>query len=225
MRKLQTTQLLKAAGSYGIAVTITADTWLLFLDNSGLLAVESNWYYNVPLAAIGLAGIPVTISLAQRLLDTAYKRPGQITPLVTESNGYTRSIPFNRNGKPGTLLTHVSAAIWGEPDPGPELGVSRQVSWQVPLESGDTVRVGERELQRFIELCDRRKKYKFSMRYWTEKRKPPMPRKKYDGFMHLLTSAGLIEARQSGASGYLVGGLKPRHAMQYLTASTSEYQI
>jgi len=216
MRKFQATQLLKVAGSYGIAATITADTWLLFLNNSGLVVVESNWYYNVPLVAIGLAGIPVTISLAQRLIETAYKQPGSIKPIVTNEAGYSRKIPFTVNGKSGTLLASVAASIWGEPDPGSELGVMRRVSWQVPLESGDTITVGEGELQKFLELAGRRKKYPFSRRYWVERRRPSMPRIRYEALMNLLTSAGLVEARTSRASGYLVGNLKPHNAVSFL---------
>jgi hypothetical protein len=66
MKHLKLTELLKS------------DAGLLFLDRVGALDIPGNWYINAPLGVWALVGLPVTISLAERLVTLANHKPGRI---------------------------------------------------------------------------------------------------------------------------------------------------
>lgn len=220
MRRLQLTQLAKSAAAFGLASAATVDAWLGLAHVAGYYEVPARWYLTAPLAAWALAGTPLTFHLAERLLETAYNKPGPITAFETslpgQLDGGRRAIPYLKNGRQGTLLAHAVKSILGGEEPPPAPPRRTMAAWRVPVGDGSAVTIGERELLAFLELAARRRKYQFSRRYWTERRKPPMPRPRYEALMQLLTSAGLVEARTAGASGWLVGNLKPHNAVSYL---------
>jgi len=212
MRKLSTIQLLKASLSYGIAASFTIDSWLLLLDRTGLLEVQPGSYLNAPLAVMAIGGIPVTISLFQRLLDTSYRQPdNHIKPVVTSSNGIDRHIPFTSGSTTGTILASVQRSIFGNP---PEvLNQKHRIDWSVPV-GEQSVMVTESELKTFLEIAHRRDKYQFSSVYFCRKRRPRLSEARYNAYMKLLESAGLIQDRTSGSSGTMV--TFPNEAMMVL---------
>lgn len=213
MRKFQLKDFMKSASAFWLVSASGIDSAILSLDRLGWLRAESGWYVTGPLAAWALVSLPLSIALFERMRDSAYKHPADIKPIVTDGSATARAIPWHKPSGTSTIFANVAKSIFGadpEPPTAPKI-----TGWQVPID--DTcITVGEKELTKFLELCDRRPRYKFSRRYWTERRRPPMPLTKYNAVMELLTTSGLVEARQAGASGWLVGGLRPHNAITYL---------
>ena len=221
MKRLQLSQLIKSVAAFAGVSAATMDAWLFVLDAGGYVHVPPEWFISAPVFAWGVVGIPASIALGERLITTARaaQKPGKIHAIevlaAEDSAGGVRAIPFTQNGYQKTLF--ASAMRWAIGDAPPQSAPPRRIvtAWRVPV-ADDYVTISERELSRFLELASRRTKYQFSRRYWTERRRPPMPRPRYEAIMSLLTSAGLIEARCAGASGWLIGGIKPHNAVTYL---------
>lgn len=219
MRRLSLSELLKTSAAFtGVSATVV-DAGLLLADRTGMVVVPGSWYINAPLAVWVAVGIPTTISLAGRLLRHVDPDPGQI-------KGYQENAPspllkwigLFANGREAGLVAHTVPFIFGQGNFGRETEsreVYRPAAWKVPV-NNNPVTVRESELRAFLEAAYRRDKYQFSRPYWTEKRRPPLDRGKYEAFMQLLTKSGLVEGRHSvgGASGRLV--THPRHAITYL---------
>ena len=215
MRRLNLTQLLKNATAFTFITTITVDASLLLADRVGVLDVPGSWYVNAPLAVWMVTGIPTTIALAERLVHQVNPKPGRIIGFEEgAASPVMRAIGLNANGKRSTLLASVAPSIFGSTLP-QEGAVYRPSVWYVPVGENRVI-VRESELRAFLDVAARRDRYQFSRRYWLEKRRPPLYRDKYDGFMRLLVESGLVEGRraQGRASGRLV--TKPRHAVTYL---------
>jgi hypothetical protein len=227
MRKIQLTQVTKAAVQFGVVTGLTIDTWLLLGNTTGLTNTPASWYFLGPLAAWGIVGIPASLASTEKLFDTLHKRPGRITAFAADGTGLLRDIPFNKNGKPGTLFANAVTWAIGDThtnqDAVDPVNDNRVVCWRVPAEGEDVV-ITEAALTRFLQLAQRRKKYQFLRNYWTKTRRPPMPRQYYEAVIQLLTSAGLIAGRQHGASGYLPPNVKPHNAVTFLKFE-SQYRL
>ena len=227
MRKIQLTQVTKAAVQFGVVTGLTIDTWLLLGNTTGLTNTPASWYFLGPLAAWGIVGIPASLASTEKLFDTLHKRPDKITAFAADGTGLLRDIPFNKNGRPGTLF--ASAVGWAigdthtNQDAVDPVNDNRLVYWRVPAEGEDVV-ITEAELTRFLQLAQRRKSHQFSRTYWTRKRRPPMPRAVYEATMRLLSESGLIAGRQPGASGYLPPNVKPHNAVTHLKYE-SQYRL
>jgi hypothetical protein len=210
MKHLKLTELLKS------------DAGLLFLDRVGALDIPGNWYINAPLGVWALVGLPVTISLAERLVTLANHKPGRIVGFSESAlSPAIRSIPFNVNGKNGVMLASSAPVVFNTKLPADD--TYAPAVWHVPID-GNPVTVRKSELRAFLDGCHKRSKHQFSRRYWTRQRRPPLYRPKYEAFMRLLTESGLVEGRhdQGGASGYLV--TFPHEAIMYLKYQ-SAYRI
>ena len=222
MRRLSLTQLLKNTTAFAAVSASAVDAGLLLAHRTGMLDVPGDWYVNGPLAVWFLAGIPASISLAERVLQQINPRPGRIISFSDHApSPVVRGISLHANGQRSTLLAHLAPTIFGEKLP--EETVYRPAIWYVPVDDNQVV-VRESELRAFLEAAHRRDAYQFSRNYWTQKRRPPLFRHKYEAFMRLLTESGLIEGRhiQGGASGRLV--THPRYAVTYLKFE-STYRI
>lgn len=215
VKKLSLTELLKNSVAFTLISASAMDAGLLFADRTDLLTVPHSWYFNAPLGVWAIVGIPVSISLAERIVNQVSPRPGRIATISDTSALPFRAIRFTANGRTGQLLTHIAPHIFGEALPIPQ-EVHRPVTWRVPIDGNDII-VRESELRAFLDGCSRRVKHQFSRPYWTERRRPPLYRPRYEAFMRLLSESGLVEGRhaQGGASGRLV--TKPQHAITYLT--------
>ena len=216
MRKLSLAELLKNGFAF-IAVSATAiDAGLLLTHRMGVLAVKPDWYINAPLAIWTVIGIPITISLADRLLHQINIKPGPIIGFTEGGSApVVRKIKWNINGRENTLLAQVMPFIFENPLPPEKPVVNQPVAWIVPVYDNQVI-IREKELLAFLEVASKRTKHQFSRRYWTEIRRPPLYRPKYEAFMRLLTEAGLIDGRHTHgrASGRLI--THPRHAITYL---------
>jgi len=216
-QKLELGQLIKNAVAYAGISAITAETTLLLIDNVSNLDFSAGWYYNIPLAVWSAAGIPVSIALAGRLKHQVDVTAGQIWGFQEGDGPGRRAIPITAGGQPrGTILASTMASIFGEKMPAEEETPEyRPAVWKVPA-GESVVSVRESELRAFLDTAWKRNKHQFSRRYWTEKRRPPLWRGKYDAYMRLLVETGIVEGRHAsgGASGRLV--LFPREAIWYL---------
>lgn len=214
VKKLSLTELLKNSVAFTLVSASAIDAGLLFADRADLLNVPAAWYINAPLGVWAIVGIPVSISLAERIVNQVSHRPGRIAAISDASALPFRAIRLTANGRTSQLLTHIAPHIFGEALPTPQ-EVHRPAAWRVPIDDNDII-VRESELRAFLDGCDRRPKHQFSRPYWTERRRPPLDRPRYEAFMRLLSESGLVEGRhaQGGASGRLV--TKPHHAITYL---------
>ena len=217
MHKLSLRQLLSTTAAFTLVSAGTADAALLLADRTGTLDVAAEWYINAPLGVWALAGIPVTIALAERLLHHISPKPRRITAFAEdESSPVIRAIGLNVNGRRSTLLASISPFFVSDHRPQPENPtVHRPVAWRVPVNNNDVI-VRESELRAFLDVVFKRTKHQFSRSYWLKTRRPPLYRAKYEAFMRLLVESGLVEGRHSHgrASGRLV--THPRHAITYL---------
>ena len=223
MRKLSLAELLKNGLAFTVVSSIAIDAGLLLMQRIGVLNFSSDWYINAPLVVWVVIGIPVTIGLAERLLHQINIKPGPIVGFVEgKTSSAARKIKWNINGRETTLLAQVMPFIFENPLPSgakPPFGekpiVNRPVAWIVPVYDNQVI-IREKELCAFLEAASKRTKHQFSRRYWTETRRPPLYRPKYEAFMRLLTEAGLVEGRHTHgrASGRLI--THPRHAITFL---------
>jgi hypothetical protein len=217
MRNLSLTQLLSTTAAFTLVSAGTADAALLLADRTGTLDVAGEWYINAPLGVWALAGIPVTIALAERLLHQINPKPRRITAFAEdEASPVIRAIGLTVNGRRNTLLASVSPFFVGNRLPQQESpNVHRPVAWRVPVNNNEVI-VRESELRAFLDIAFKRTKHQFSRSYWLKTRRPPLYRAKYDAFMRLLVESGLVEGRHTHgrASGRLV--TQPRHAITYL---------
>lgn len=214
MRRMQLKELLKNVTAFAGVSAVAVDSALLLADRTGALDVPGAWYVNGPLAVWSLVGIPVSINLASRIVAQARAKPeSHITGSFEGAPSPRLSrIPLSANGRMAQIFANTAPSIFGRTI---EEETYRPGMWRVTIE-GVPVTVRESELRAFLDVAHKRAKHQFSRRYWTEQRRPPMYRLKYDGIMLLLSRAGLVEGRhESGrASGYLV--THPRHAVTYL---------
>jgi hypothetical protein len=216
MRKLSLAELLKNGLAFTVISSLAIDAGLLLTQRIGMLNFSSDWYFNAPLVVWVVIGIPVTIGLAERLLYQINVKPGPIVSIAAGGPAPTaRKIKWNINGREKTLLAQVMPFIFENPLSSQKPIETRTVAWIVPI-YGNRVIIREKELRAFLEISANRSKYQFSRRYWTETRRPPLDRPKYEAFMRLLTEAGLIEGRHAHgrASGRLI--THPRHAITFL---------
>jgi hypothetical protein len=215
MRKTNLTQLAKAAGAYVVVSGLTVDTALALADSARLYDVPGAWYLHGPMLAYVAAGVPLSISLAERALKTIDDRPGAIVADVEGNGPARRGIPFTARGKPGTLFASTVASIFDHQEVEDSKGRERRPAvWHVPVGDDNWVTVRESELRAFLDTAYKRKKHQFSRNYWTKSRRPALWEVRYSAFMRLLTEAGLVEGRAFGASGRLV--MFPREAIMYL---------
>lgn len=222
MKRMQLQELIKNSAAFAGVSAVAVDCALLFADRAGLLSVPGEWYVNGPLAAWSLIGIPVSIGLAGRILEQAKARPDSHISAALEGAPAPNlsKIPMMANGRAGHLFASSARSIFGRDDlkgpGGSEPGETYHPAvWRVTIDGVPFV-IRESELRAFLDAAAKRHKYQFSRRYWTEQRRPPLFRGKYDALMMLLTRAGLVEGRheQGRASGYLV--THPRHAVTFL---------
>ena len=209
MKKLSLKKLLTSSIAFTAVSATTADSLLLFTDSSGIADIPLRWYINAPLLAWGLVGLPLSFAIAERLYYQVSPRPPKITGFLEEMpNPLLRGIALNVNGKKSTLLASAVPSIFGEelPDTG---DVYRPAAWRV----NDLI-IREGELKTFLEAAARRNKYQFSRNYWTRKKRPPIQRDRYNAYIHLLVSSGLLSGRTGGSSGYLI--TCPRSSITYL---------
>jgi hypothetical protein len=217
MRRLSLTELLKTSAAFTVVSASVVDAGLLLADNTGLVDVPTSWYYNAPLGAWVVVGVPTTITLAERLLRHVDPNPGQI-------RGYQENTPspllsligLKFGGKSAGLIAHTVPFLFEQQvKDAPGNTVYRPAAWRVPVNHNPVV-VRESELRAFLDVAIKRDKYQFSRPYWTKRRRPPLDRGKYEAFMRLLTESGLVEGRHptGGASGRLI--THPRHAITYL---------
>jgi hypothetical protein len=215
MKKLSAVELLKATAVYaGLSATV-ADAGLLLVDRTTALDFPGSWYINAPLAAWVVVGLPVSIKLAERMWEQARgKADSSITAGLEGEGANLRKIPFFANGRKGAVFANSAASPFAD-GPEPDGPTYHPAVWRVTLQ-GTTVTIRESELRAFLEVAWKRGKHQFSRRYWTEHRRPPMYRLKYDCLMTLLVKAGLVEGRHEDgrASGRLV--VFPREAVSYL---------
>lgn len=214
MKKMKLGQLLKNGLAFVVTSAVATDTGLLFLDRTGFFDVPNSWYVNAPLAVWSLAGVPVTIQLAERLARQVDARPGRITGFLEENSAVARAIPLGAKGQRSTIFAYDTRSIFGRDVP--ESGeVYRPAVWRVPIEDTE-ITVRESELRAFLDAAYKRPKYQFSRNYWTRRRRPPLWRAKYEAYMRLLVDSDLVEGRhpQGGASGRLL--VFPREAVMYL---------
>jgi hypothetical protein len=222
MAKFSFGQYAKTAGAFVVTTTVGAEFLLGVADGQEWLDPGS-WYTHAPMLIIGAACLPASIALFERMLQLANPKPGRIRAHVTDANGgIARKIPYNKHGRPGVLLANTVPFKLGEPkqrerrDLGP-------MFWSVPVatdQGENTFTVHEKELREFLEAASRRKQHQFSRRYWTERRRPPLLRPKYEAMMRLLQECGLVEGRHADgrSSGRLV--LFPRECMMIVKNSS-----
>lgn len=211
MKKLSLKRLLTGSVAFAAVSATTTDALLLFADNSGMIEVPGSWYLNTPLLAWGLVGLPLSFALAERIYAEVSPRPPRITGFLEGApSPLLRGIALTRNGRQSTLLASATKSIFGEqlPDSG---DAYHPAAWRV----NDLV-IRESEIRAFLDGVAKRSKYQFSRNYWCKRRRPPIVRDRYEAYLHLLVSSGLVEGRHQtgGASGYLV--TTPRHAVTYL---------
>ncbi len=214
LRRLSLTQLLKNSGAYVAVSASTVDVGLFVADRLDVVNVPFDWYIDAPLMVWVVVGVPVSLTLAGRVLQ-------QVDPRARRIVGFQEGVPspllrkigFNTGGKSSTILANRVDSIFG--DKLPEVEEYRPAVWHVPVEDIPVI-VRESELRAFLEVCYKRVKYQFSRRYWTKRRRPPVIRAKYEAYMRLLVESGLVEGRydSGGASGYLA--TIPRSAITFL---------
>jgi len=212
MRKLSLGETVKTYAAFAGVATVTLDAGLFLAARAGL-DIPGSAFVDLPLSVITLAGLPASIHLFTRFMHQVGKDKTSIVGY--EDNGgapILNRIKLTANGRSaGTLLAHSVPSIFGKPEPAqPE---RKPAAWWIQI--GDMpVTIREGELVAFLEQSAKRGKHQFSQTYWTQTRRPAMPRQRYDAIMLLLVSAGLVEGRAAGASGRLV--TKPRHAITFL---------
>ena len=216
MRKLSLSELLKNGFAFTVVSATAIDAGLLLTQRIGMLEVKPDWYLNAPLVIWTIIGIPITIGLADRLLHQINIKPG---PIIAFTEGgaapVARKIKWNINGRENTLLAQVMPFVVVDYRSSEKTTVYRPAAWIVPINNNQVI-VREKELHAFLEVASKRPNHQFSRRYWTETRRPPLYRPKYEAFMRLLTEVGLVEGRYAHgrASGRLI--THPRHAITYL---------
>lgn len=215
MRRIELKQVFKNWAAYIAVSGVTVDAALLLADRIGLAVVPGSWYFNAPLGAAVLVGIPTTIALASRIVSQVDPKPGRV---VAFNEGGPSPVAawrsFTTNGRTGRILAHGVPAVFADKLPEDE-PIYQPAVWVVPIEGID-IRVREAELWAFLDVAWRREKHQFSRRYWTRRRRPPVYRPRYEAYMRLLVEAGLVEGRheQGGASGRLLAF--PREAIRFL---------
>lgn len=202
MRKVNLSQLVKTATAFGAVSALTIDLSLLLTHRLGLATVPGHWYLDAPLIAWTLGGLPASIVLSERLLTQARGYRHSKIIVSADDSSHLRQIPVVSGSQTGTVFASSARSIFPTGDSHQDF---LPAVWQVPVDD-QLVSVRESELLQFLRLADRRPKYKFSRRYWCERRRPAIPRQHYAAYMELLTSAGLIAGRhpQGGASGWLI---------------------
>jgi hypothetical protein len=216
MKRMQLKELLKNLAAFAGVSAVAVDTALLLADRTEFFRVPVSYYINGPLAAWSLLGLPVSIHLAGRIIEQARAKPEARIAGALEAgpSPNLRKIPLAANGRDGFLFSSTVKSLFSEDEEQPGATYHPAV-WRVEVDSTPfTIR--EVELKAFLDVAFKRPKHQFSRRYWTERRRPPLYRPKYDAMMILLTRAGLVEGRheEGRASGRLV--THPRHAITYL---------
>lgn len=220
MKRLSVIQLGKDIFAFAAVSGLGVDLSLLLAGRLGW-DVPGAWFINGPLLIWSAAAVPASIMLLERVWS--HVRPGPavgISGRLEGASAVVRSIPFNTNAQAGRLLASTMPAMGSGADLEPG-EVYRPAAWRV-TKDGLTVTVRESELRAFLEAAAKRTSHQFSRPYWTRRRRPPLWRGQYEAYMLLLSSAGLVEGRQDGASGRLV--TLPRHAITYLKHE-SQYRV
>ncbi len=215
MAKLDLTEMVKEAAILTVTGAMGVDGLLASAEVFGLLDIPARWYLGAPLLGVSAIFLGTALRAGDRIWDkieprriVGFSEPGPRPQL--------RSIPFAHfGGRTGQIMANTVRTIW---DDGPamlpaQVETHHSMVWKVPAgENWYTIR--ESELLAFLEVAVSRDKYQFSRRYWTERRRPPMYRPRYEAIMKLLGSANLIDGRGGRASGVLK--TTPRHALTYL---------
>ncbi|MEM7343593.1 MAG: hypothetical protein AAF485_05075 [Chloroflexota bacterium] len=219
MKKLSLNELLKNSAAFTLVSGTTIDAGLLFVDLAGPVDIHNSWYLSAPVGIWALAGVPISINLVGRMFNQVNSQPQRITAFTEGSpSPLSRAIPIKAAAGSATLFTNTVQSIFSE-SVSDEPPVYRPTVWHVPIDDDDedTVIVREAELHTFLDACWTRqngRKSTFSRNYWVHTRRPPLPRRKYEAYLKLLSETGLIEGRQGGASGRMV--TKAQHALTYL---------
>jgi len=204
--KLKLTELTKNTIAYLAISAATTELALILINRTTQYTIPTTWHTTAPLIPWLIAGIPTTIALATRLTQTITQHP-TITTHPDHSPHHIRAIPFGKTH----ILAHNTPTLLNHNSPPTP---TRPTAWTITLPGHTPITIHEHELTQFLQTAHKRHKHQFSRRYWTRTRRPPLWRPKYEAYMHLLTTARLIEGRTGGASGRLV--THPRHALTYL---------
>lgn len=223
-KKFSFTEFAKVSGALVLSSSALADGGLYLADYLRLLRAAPGDYIAGPIFIVTLASLPATLRLASKLADIVSPANRPIIAYADGPGPRLREIPINGGNFTGSILASVAPSLFTQskaptglnaPAEKERINYTPSVFWRVPVDE-TTVTIREAELMTFLEVAYKRSKHQFSRNYWLKTRRPRMWRAKYEAFMKLLTSAGLIDGRheQGGASGRL--NIFPREAVRYL---------